>query len=180
MIAQSFFFLDKNISGKKIILRKLERCDLEISITWLKDPTVNKFLSHNFKELTIDEELQWFNSIQLSNRDMVFAIIVKDKNKYIGNCSLHRIDWVSKTCELGIVIGNKEYWNKGYGSDVINSITGFVLNKLNLANIHLNVYEYNNRAIKAYKKCGFKLIKILKENHLYDNKYWDTYVMEYS
>jgi len=179
MLAQSFFFLDKNISGKKIILRKLERCDLETSITWFKDPAINKFLSHNFKKLTIDEEFQWFNSIQLSNRDMVFAIIAKDKDKYIGNCGLHKIDWSGKTCELGIVIGNKEYWDKGYGSDVINSITDFAINKLNLLNIHLNVYEYNNRAIKAYTKCGFKLIKILKKNHFYNNKYWDTFIMEY-
>ena len=71
-----------------------------------------------------------------------------------------------------------KYWNKGYGLDAINSLIDFAFNKLNLRCIELNVYKYNHRAIKLYKKCGFKEKKVLKKNHFYDGKYWDTFVMD--
>ena len=105
------------ISGKKTTLRLLRKGDLKKSLMWLKDPFVNIYLSHNFRDYTEDQELKWFEFIQSSNNDIVFAIEDKNNNLYIGNCALHKIQWDKKSCELGIFIGEKKYWNKGYGSD---------------------------------------------------------------
>ncbi len=171
-------YLKNNIAGRKTILRKLEEKDLGRSLVWLKDPCVNKFLSQDFKNLTMEHEIQWFRRVQDSQKDIVFAIDTKDSHVYIGNCDLRKIDRIERSCELGIVIGEKKYWNKGYGLDAINSLIDFAFNKLNLRCIKLNVYKYNHRAIKLYKKCGFKEKKVLKKNHFYDGKYWDTFVMD--
>ena len=171
-------YLKNNITGRKTILRKLEKKDLDKSLVWLKDPCVNKFLSQDFKNLTIEHEIQWFRRVQNSQKDIVFAIDTKGNHVHIGNCDLRKINCIEKSCELGIVIGEKKYWNKGYGLDAVNSLIDFAFNKLNLNCIELNVYKYNHRAIKLYKKCGFKGKKVLKKNHFYDGKYWDTLVME--
>lgn len=136
------------------------------------------YLSHNFREYTEEQELKWFKFVQNSDNDVVFAIKDKNTNMYIGNCALHKIDWERKNCEMGIVIGEKNYWNKGYGSDAVKSIIKFAFNKLNLKSIKLDVYKYNRRAIRVYKKCGFKLIKTEKKNHFYNGKYWDTLLMK--
>jgi len=169
----------QKIIGRKIILRVLEKGDLKRTLAWLKDSSVNMYLSQNFCDYTEDQELKWFKFIQSSNNDMVFAIEDINTNLHIGNCALHKINWEKGACELGIVIGEKGYWNKGYGSDAIINVTKFAMSELNLKSIKLNVYKYNRRAIKVYKKCGFKLIQTLKKNHLYNGKYWDTLIMEF-
>lgn len=168
----------RKITGKKTLLRALGKKDLGKSLIWLKDPSVNMFLSHSFDDYTEEQEVKWFEFIQNSNNDVVFAIEDIDTNHYIGNCALHKIDWKNENCEMGIVIGEKDYWNHGYGSDAVKSIINFAFSNLNLKSIKLEVYRYNRRAINVYKKIGFKLVKIKKKGHFYNGKYWDTYIME--
>ena len=170
---------EKEIPGGKVILRPLEKQDLSRSLQWLTDPFINKYLSQNFKSLTVEQEEEWFAYIQDSQKDMVFAILDREAGSHIGNCALHKIDKNVGCCELGIVIGEKEYWGKGYGTDSIKTLVDFALKELGLFKIKLNVYTYNHRAIKAYSKCRFKLMRVLKRNHLYNDKYWDTLIMEY-
>ncbi len=170
---------EKEISGGKVVLRPLEKQDLARSLQWLTDPLVNKYLSQNFKDLTVKQEEEWFNYIQDSQKDIVFAILDRKAGSHIGNCALHKINKNGGSCELGIVIGEKKYWGKGFGTDSIRILVDFALKKLRLSRIWLNVYIYNHRAIKAYGKCNFKQIKILKNNHLYNGRYWDTLIMEY-
>lgn len=172
-------YKSKTIYGEKTVLRPLLLKDLRSCLVWLKDPEVNKYLNQNYDDLTIEQEQQWFNFIQKSKNDFVFAVIVKNNKKYIGNCGLHKINWLEKTCEFGIVLGEKNYWNKGYGSDATRTIIKFATEDLLLSKIILHVYKYNLRAKKVYENCGFKFVKILKNEHFYDNKYWDTYEMEY-
>ncbi|HEY4696194.1 MAG TPA: GNAT family protein [Candidatus Hydromicrobium sp.] len=169
----------RKISGKKTTLRVLEKKDLRRSLVWLKDPSVNMYLSHSFRDYTEEQELKWFEFVQNSNNDVVFAIEDIDTHLYIGNCALHKIDWEKESCEMGIVIGEKNYWNKGYGSDAIKNIINFALFNLNLKSIKLDVYRYNRRAITVYRKCGFKLVQIEKRSHFYNGKYWDTLLMEF-
>lgn len=167
------------IPGKKTVLRLLEKRDLKKCLDWLKDPSVNMYLSQNFREYDEKKELKWFEFIQGSNNDIVFAIEDIKTNLHIGNCALHKIDWEKGSCELGIMIGKKDYWDKGYGSDVIKNIINFSLSNLKLTKIILNVYSYNKRAIKVYKRFGFKIIQIQNKDHFYDGKFWDTLVMEF-
>ncbi len=166
------------INGGKVILRILDEDDLKKCLSWLKDPQVNKFLSQDFNDLTEMDELKWLREIKSSGKELVFAIEDKVQKNYIGNCGLHKINWDEKVATLGIVIGEKEYWGKGYGTDSINSIIGFAKNKLLMKTLQLNVYEYNNRAIRVYENCGFRRKDVLKKNHYYGGKYWDTFIME--
>jgi RimJ/RimL family protein N-acetyltransferase len=170
---------NKKITEEKIVLRRIRKSDLAACVRWLSDSEVTKFLSDSVKNVTEEQELEWFNFIDSSVNDMVFALIARKDRAYIGNCGLHKIDWQQKTCEFGIFIGDKSYWNKNYGTFATKAIAGFVFKKLKFDKIRLLVYEYNHRAIKVYKSCGFVIEDILKKNHLYNNIYWDTYVMEY-
>lgn len=169
----------QKVIGKKTVLRVLRKRDLKKSLMWLKDPSINMYLSQNFQDYDEKKEFEWFKFIKNSRNDIVFAIEDLQTNFHIGNCALHKIDWEKGSCELGIMIGEKDYWNRGFGSDVIESIIDFSISSLKLTNIILNVYSYNKRAIKVYKKCGFKLIQIQNKDHFYNGKFWDTFVMEF-
>ena len=166
--------------GKKVKLRNLDEKDLKKCLFWLKDPKINKFLSQDFNDLSEMDELKWLREIKSSDKELVFAIEARQENNYIGNCGLHKIDWKNKRATLGIVIGEKEYWGKGYGTDTIYTIASFAKKELGIRSLELNVYEYNHRAIKVYKNCGFKRKTVLKKNHYYNDRYWDTFIMERS
>ena len=173
-------YRNKIITGKKISLREIRKSDLASCIRWLKDPEVTRFLSNSVKNLTETEEVQWFRSVKKSKNDIVFSIVAMPENKYIGNCGLHKINWTEKKCELGIFIGDRDYWNRGFGTAATMLLLDFATGTIGIEKIKLFVYEYNLRAKKVYEKCGFSVVEKLKNHHLFDNKYWDTYVMEYS
>jgi len=172
-------YRNKKIIGETIILREIRKTDLPFCIEWLKDPEVTKFLSNSVKNATEEEEFQWFKIVKKSKNDIVFSIIATGTNMYIGNCGLHKISWPEKTCEMGIFIGDRNYWNKGFGTSAIKLLLDFAIKTAGIEKIKLLVYEYNLRAKKVYEKCGFTVVEILKDHHLFDGKYWDTYVMEY-
>jgi len=174
------YFKNKKINGKKITLRPMQKKDASYCVKWLSDPEVNKFLNPNIKNLTEQQELEWLRNRKNSGNDIIFAIDVKETGCYIGNCGLHNIDLEAKICEFGIFIGDKDCWNRGYGTDTTKTAVNFALSDLGLETVRLKVYEYNHRAISVYKNCGFIIIDILKKHHFYNELYWDEFVMQYS
>ncbi len=84
-----------------------------------------------------------------------FAIRTIEDDRLIGDVDLGGVDWVNRTCWVGIGIGEPEYWGKGYGSDAMNEILRFGFESLNLNRVSLTVFEYNERAYRSYLKCGF-------------------------
>ena len=77
-------------------------------------------------------------------------------NTVIGHCALFHFDEVAHTCELGITIGDKAYWGKGYGTDAIRLLVDYAFRLRNLRKVWLTVLGNNARAIAAYQKCGFE------------------------
>jgi len=166
------------IFNGKVLIRPLKKKDLKQTIFWLQDPDVNKFLSNNFSDLTYDKELEWLKEMNSSLIDFVFGIEDVKTKKYIGNCGIHKVDWENKICEFGIFIGDKNYWGHNFGTDSTKAIIKLAFKKLKLKKIKLFVYEYNNRAINTYKKCGFKISNILLNDHFFNDSYWNTLEME--
>ncbi len=72
---------------------------------------------------------------------------------HIGFCSVSNV--TQDEAELGVTIGSKDYWGKGYGADVMNQLTEFCFNSLGVKRVYLKVLYSNIRAIKCYEKCGF-------------------------
>lgn len=86
----------------------------------------------------------------------MFSIHSLADDRIIGNVDLSGIDWISGNAWVGIGIGERENWGKGYGTDAMNVLLRFAFDSLNLKRISLTVFEYNERAIKSYLKVGYK------------------------
>ena len=112
------------------------------------------------------------------NDKNVFAIIDLQTDEMIGTAGLHNIDHINRTATLGIFIGNKNYWSKGYGTEAVKLILDFGFNYLNLNNIHLDLMEFNVRALKCYEKCGFKEIGRRRKCKFINGKYYDSISMD--
>ena len=95
----------------------------------------------------------------------------------IGDFGLFGIDWRIRAAELGIVIGEKEYWDKGFGTETVNLILDHEFKTLNFNRISLRAFKNNHRAIRAYEKAGFMQEGILRQGHYHDRNHIDVILM---
>lgn len=164
----------KKMVGEKVYLSPTYLEDSNKYLEWLNDYDIAKYLDQFTRINTLDSEKEFLSDI---NNKYIFAIIDKENDKLIGNISLVNINNIHRTCELGIMIGDKNYLSSGYGSDAIKLILDYGFNYLNLNNIMLRVFDFNKRAISAYKKCGFKTFGIWKQSYYFEGKYNDEIYM---
>jgi RimJ/RimL family protein N-acetyltransferase len=143
------------LRGRKVILcprdknRHLENC-----YRWINDSDVNYFLAVFAPQTRAGEE-EWFDEPNKDNRNIVFAIETFD-GKHIGMIGLHNINWKDRTATTGAVIGEKEFWGKGYGTDAKMMLLDFAFNELGLEKINSEAYEFNKRSINYSLGCGYK------------------------
>jgi RimJ/RimL family protein N-acetyltransferase len=103
-----------------------------------------------------------------------FMIETIADNKRIGSIGLGGIDWADSCAWVGIGVGEKEYWGKGYGSEAMQLILKYAFTELNLHRVQLTVFDYNPRAIHSYEKCGFRVEGKEPDVMLREGKRWDV------
>lgn len=109
--------------------------------------------------------------------DIWFMIETIKNGKIIGNVDLSDIDGTSGNAWLGISIGDREYWGCGYGTDAMLVLMRYGFEVLNLHRITLNVFEYNQRAIRCYEKVGFKVEGRERQFLNREGRRWDLIFM---
>lgn len=83
-----------------------------------------------------------------------FAIETLD-GRHIGNCACYEINRPKSEAEVGIIIGDRDYWDRGYGQDALNALVGYVSGHIKINHIHLKTLISNKRALRCFAKCGF-------------------------
>lgn len=141
------------LKGPRLTLRAVTRDDLPRYVKWLSDEEVIRHLSL-YLPMTIDDESEWFESQRKNSSVHNFAMELND-GTHIGSVGLMNIDQRIQMAELGIVIGDKTQWGKGYGGEAIDLLLAFSFNTLNMNRIYLRVDTDNVYAIRCYKRCGF-------------------------
>lgn len=152
------------IKSKRVTLRPIERDDLPRYVTWLNDPEVSHHL-RLYLPLNLDDETDWYEQQRKDNTTQNFAI-VNEQNEPIGSIGLIHINHREQNAELGIVIGDKTQWGKGYCREAVQLLLDFAFAELNLHRIYLYVDVSHAHAIRCYLKCGF-----VDEGHLRDAVY---------
>lgn len=144
------------LKGERIILRAIERGDLErlwqfnndieVELAGGGDPPMPQSLAR----LTADYE----SEAAKGGRDNATFAMEAD-GKFIGQCVLFNFNPHAQTCELGIAIGDKDYWGRGYGREALRLLLDYAFRLRNQRRVCLTVQSNNTRAIRAYLACGF-------------------------
>lgn len=144
------------ISGKKIRLRDKKLSDAENDYAWQTDPELSRLdavapLNFGFPQYfrAYESELHFKSRVRRQ-----FAIETP-QGKHIGNCVYYDINESKREAELGIMIGDREYWSKGYGTDAVRTLLGYLFGKLKFKRIYLKTLHDNYRAQNCFTKCGF-------------------------
>jgi diamine N-acetyltransferase len=172
------------IYGERIRLRAPTHDDLPRFTAWLNDPDVRQYISLIYP-FSIEEEESWFEAmLKRPKEEHPLVIEVRQPEEEnegtwipIGNLGLFSIDWRVRSAELGIFIGEKSYWNRGYGSEAVHLILRHGFSTLNLQRIVLRVFASNTRAIRAYEKVGFVQEGRMRRAHYAEGKYIDVLLM---
>ena len=167
------------IYGEGIRLRAPEREDLPRFVAWLNDPEVRENLAM-YLPISMAQEENWFEDILKrppETHPLVIEVQEKDDWVPIGNMGVFDHNKISRSAELGIMIGNKAYWNKGFGTRAIQLMLKHCFETLNLNRVSLIVYQTNPRAIRCYEKVGFIHEGKMREAHYQKGKYIDVLMM---
>lgn len=165
--------------GKRIRLRGNERGDLPKFVEWLNDPEVRRYLSVSMPISQAAEE-QWFeNMLKRPPEEQSLGIEIKDGETWrlIGNCGIFDIKWRTRCAEVGLFIGEKSYWNMGYGTEVMRLLLHHGFGTLNLNRIFLRVDAENLGGIRSYEKAGFIHEARLRESDFREGRYCDDLIM---
>lgn len=164
--------------GKKVKLRGLKMEDVEPAYQYMCDPEVLLNLGPGIPyPMTLERERQWFES-QIAMKDTYnFAIEDIETGLYIGGCGINKVDWKNRVATVGIYIGDKDFRGKGYGTEAMELLVDFIFDQMNINRIQLFVLSFNERAIRSYKKVGFKEEGRLKQSVFRNGRYYDEIIM---
>jgi RimJ/RimL family protein N-acetyltransferase len=109
--------------------------------------------------------------------EILFMIHTRAENLAIGFVGLDGINWVHGEAWMGIGIGDRRYWGQGYGTEAIQLLLEYAFSELNLFRVTLNVFAYNERAVRSYEKAGFKIEGRARGALKRDGKRWDLVYM---
>ena len=145
------------ITGTKIRIRKKKFDDAHNDYQWQTDPELSDLDAVSPLDMSFSMYLKEYHD-QLRHPSSVrrnYAIETLDR-VHIGNCVYYNIDKTNREAEVGIMIGNRDYWNKGYGTDAMIALIDFIFRHLRFKRLYLKTLEKNIRAQHSFLKCGFK------------------------
>ncbi len=164
------------LEGTLVRLRALEPTDLGRAYTWINDREVTRYLAARYPLSRADEE-RWLNERPTNSFGGVRLAIESKDGAHIGNIDLHQPNAEDRKAGLGIMIGDKAYWANGYGTDAIVTLLRFAFHEMGLNRVWLHVFDFNERAIACYTKCGFREEGRLRQHRFTEGRYCDTLVM---
>ena len=144
------------IRGKKIVLRDKDVSDARDDYAWETDhelahldaaPIIVATFSQYREEYAEELRFTFHNNYRYAVDTL--------RGKHIGNCSCYNFDKLSSEAELGIMIGNRRYWNRGYGFDIVTTLVNHIFAETGINRIYLKTLESNIRAQNCFQKCGF-------------------------
>lgn len=153
--------------------------DYELFTKWMNDCRISDWVNNTKSIISIISEKDFLENISKDNdpTTKAFAIIKKDEDKLLWMVDLWRINYIDQIATIWIWIGDFEEHNKWYWADAINAILLFWFHTLNLRNIDLHVFAFNEWAIKCYQKVWFKEYGRRKDMHYCNWKFRDEIYM---
>lgn len=161
------------LNGQKVKLIPLEKIDLQNAIAWANDLSLNAKMLRTLPITQTNQE-KWYQNIIQDPSKLVFAIKTHSEEIHIGNTGFYHMDRIHRRAEFWILIGEKDFWRKGIGKDVVLLMQNYAFRNLNLNKLYLNVGVDNHAAIDLYKKFSFVEEGLFKRHYYIEGEYIDV------
>lgn len=170
---------DVIVPGEKVFLGPIRRELAPVYRRWMNDLEVALTLSilHRIP-LTEEDELDWFDSARRATIAKVFTVYERPDDRPVGNVGLHDIDFHSGTAEVGIVIGERSVWGRGYATEALSLLLDYAFTVLGLNHVWLRYTAMNERARQVYDRVGFREAGQLREAVRVGQRRYDVVFMD--
>ena len=168
----------KYLSRTLIILEKIKSKHIEEGwLDWLNEEQNIKQLNNPVKKYTKKKLIKYLKDLK-KNKDLMFAVRLKETNEYIGNIKINHIDHIHKTCGYGRLLGSKNHKGKKYGLLMLYKICEYAFEKLKMNKIFTPVFCDNYNSLSSNIEFGMKVSGHFKQHFKKENEFKDVYYFE--
>ena len=175
-MAQNSWFPDR-LEGSLVVLRRHVPENIRAFERWYSDPEVARLTRYQDGPMRLDEIERFFTARVVGSDSLAMAVHVRRTDRLIGTCAFSQLDGDNGSAMYHITIGEKEAWGRGYGTEATSLMLGHAFESLNLHRVALSVFEFNQRAIRSYRSCGFVVEGRSREAIWRDGRWWDEITM---
>ena len=155
------------LTGELLYLRGLTRADLAgAMLHWTDDREVVRYLTRGARPANLEQLEAAYTATQNNPAEVELAIVDRETDRHIGVTGLHAINAISRSAEFRILIGAREFWGRGYGTEATELMVAYGFEILNLHKVWLGVNGENVAAVRSYENTGF-----VREGELRDEIY---------
>jgi RimJ/RimL family protein N-acetyltransferase len=166
-----------HIEGSSVVLRRHSRDNLRDFMRWYQDPEVARLTRYQDGPMRAEEIERFFTMRALGTDSLAMGIHVRETNKLIGSCAFSQLDGDNGSALFHITIGERDAWGHGYGTETAELMLAHAFERIGLHRVGLSVFAFNERAIHAYEKAGFRIEGRLRDAITRDGSFWDEIQM---
>ena len=164
--------------GEKITLRALTNEDAgEVYVGWMNDPEVVKYTESRFATHTLASVRSYVQSIVNDHSSLMWAICETGGGRYVGNIKLGPIDWHHRFGEIGLLVGERSVWGRGYATEAISLLADYAFGPLGLHKLTAGAYAENVGSRKAFEGAEFQVEGVRHSQYLSGDRYSDLILL---
>ncbi len=161
----------------RVYLRAFEPDDFKTTIIWRNDWSISNQLGGCNMFVSEAREKKWMEDTIFHSLDIKLAVCLKENNLHIGNVYLTGINYINRSAESHILIGNKEYWGKGYAIEALTEILKYGFNERGLNRVEARINSDNIASLKMHEKCGYVKEGVLRQALFKNGQFKDVVIM---
>ncbi len=166
----------ETLMGRRVFLRPFGRDDTKYLQKWSNDAEFRK-LTGEVEPMSNEETEKFYEELRKDKERIWFVIVLKENNKVIGEAGLLRMFRPWRTTDMTIIIGEKDEWGRGYGTEAGCLLLDYAINRLGFHRVSVGVVGFNKRALNFWKSLGFRKEGVERDGYYCDDKYSDFVMM---
>ena len=170
------FSKQESLVGKRVVLRPFCRDDLRFVQKWSDDAEIRR-LTGEVAPMSDAEAEKFLESVQADKDRLWFAVVLKRGNRVIGEAGLLRMFRPWRCTDMTVVIGEKDAWGKGYGTEAGRLLLDLAFERLGFHRVSVGVVGFNRRALRFWRGLGFRKEGVQRDGYLCDGEYSDFVMM---
>lgn len=162
--------------GERVTLRPVEPADLPLLRRWANDPVI-RALTGEVRPTSERDAEEWLERVRTDPNRVWFMVVLKEEGRAIGEAGLLRMFHAWRTTDLSIILGEREAWGQGYGTEAIRLLLDYAFGALNFHRVAIGVVGFNERALRFYEKIGFRREGVQRDGYYHNHRYHDFVMM---
>ncbi len=175
MVPKTWF--PESLTGSRVVLRRHVPANVAAFLRWYADPEIARLARYQATPMRPEEIERFFAARVAGPESLAMAVHEKATGRLVGTCAFSQLDGDNGSALYHITIGESDAWGHGYGTEATRLMVDHAFGTLGLHRVSLNVFEFNERAIRAYRRVGFLVEGRSRESIWRDGRWWDELSM---